>query len=410
MTDTAFAAVELAPKDPILGVTESFKADTRPGKTNLGVGVYTDENGKIPLLGSVRSAEKLVYESAMPRGYLPIDGLNGYLEQVQFLLFGEGSKVLQDGRVATFESLGGTGALKVGADFLHRLLPNARALISNPSWENHRAIFEFAGFEVAQYDYYAPAKHDVDLAGMLASLRAANEGDVVVLHVCCHNPTGVDLNEAQWREVAAVCAERHLMPFLDMAYQGFAEGIQEDSVALRVFVEAGLSLLVSSSFSKSFSLYGERVGALSIVTQSADETKRVTSQVKRVIRSNYSNPPTHGASVVAAILATPALRAQWEQELGHMRTRIKAMREGLVSRLDALMEQHGIKRSFAFIAAQRGMFSFSGLTAEQVAHMQEHAGIYAISSGRICLAAVNDQNIDAVAQAMANAIVALPQA
>lgn len=406
MTASTFASIELAPKDPILGVTEAFKADTRAGKTNLGVGVYNDENGKLPLLESVKKAEDIVVSRSMPRGYQPIEGLNGYLEQVQFLLFGEHSEPLKSGRVATFETLGGTGALKVGADFLRRFAPQARVHISRPSWENHRAIFEFAGFEVAEYAYYKPDTHGLDLEGMLASLNQADAGDVVVLHVCCHNPTGVDLSEAQWKQVAKACQDRGLMPFLDMAYQGFAEGSNEDAAALRVFTDAGLSLLVANSFSKSFSLYGERVGALSILTQSPDEVIRVVSQVKRVIRSNYSNPPTHGASIVATILASPELRNTWDQELAQMRARIKAMREGLVSRLNAKMKEHGIKRDFSFIAKQRGMFSFSGLTAEQVDHMQANASIYAIQSGRICLAAINDKNIDNIATAMANAIVA----
>lgn len=406
MTASTFASVELAPRDPILGVTEAFKADQRPGKTNLGVGVYIDENGKIPLLPSVRQAEEIVVARKMPHGYQPIEGFTGYLEQVQALLFGADSELLKAGRVATFETLGGTGALKVGADSIRRFLPTAKALISQPSWENHRAIFEYAGFEVQEYGYYDSTTHGLNLPAMLGSLRNATPGDVVVLHVCCHNPTGVDLTEQQWREVAAVCKERGLLPFLDMAYQGFAQGTVEDAVALRVFIETGLNLMVANSFSKSFSLYGERVGALSVVTHSADEAQRVTSQIKRVIRANYSNPPTFGGALVATVLATPALREMWAQELAHMRVRIKSMRDGLVMRLNQAMIANKIDRNFDFIGEQRGMFSFSGLTPEQVQHMQDNAGIYAIRSGRICLAAVSEQNIDHVAKAIADAIVA----
>lgn len=404
MKSSPFASIELAPRDPIIGVTETFKADTRAGKTNLGVGVYTDELGKVPLLDSVRTAEALVVGRQMPKGYQPIEGLNGYLEQVQTLLLGADSPLIAAGRVATFETLGGTGALKIGADFLRRAAPNAKVLISRPSWENHRAVFEFAHFEVQEYDYYNAETHGLDLQGMLKSLSNAQAGDIAVLHVCCHNPTGVDLSEAEWAQVAKVCDERALIPFLDMAYQGFSQGIDQDAVALRVFVDAGLNLLVANSFSKSFSLYGERVGALSIVTASADEKARVVSRVKQVIRTNYSNPPTHGGSIVATILASADLRSQWESELAHMRSRIKSMREGLVSRLNAKMQEHGIDRDFSFITEQRGMFSYSGLSTAQVHHMREHAGIYAIDSGRICLAAVNDDNIDNVASAMADAI------
>lgn len=404
MNSSPFASIELAPRDPIIGVTEAFKADARAGKTNLGVGVYTDEFGKVPLLNCVSTAEALVVGRQMPKGYQPIEGLNGYLEQVQTLLLGADSPLIAAGRVATFETLGGTGALKIGADFLRRAAPNAKVLISSPSWENHQAVFEFAHFEVAEYDYYNPETHGLDLPAMLESLSKAQAGDIAVLHVCCHNPTGVDLSEAQWAQVAKICQERALIPFLDMAYQGFSQGIDQDAVALRIFVEAGLNLLVANSFSKSFSLYGERVGALSIVTANADEKSRVVSQVKRVIRTNYSNPPTHGGSIVATILASADLRAQWESELAHMRSRIKSMREGLVSRLNAKMLELGIDRDFSFIAKQRGMFSYSGLTTAQVHYMREHAGIYAIDSGRICLAAVNDDNIDNVASAMAEAI------
>ena len=397
MTQTLFAAVELAPRDPILGLTEAFNADTRATKVNLGVGVYYDDNGKIPLLGAVREAEKVRLEGAPARGYLPIEGVPAYNAAVQKLLFGSDSPLLADGRVATFEALGGTGGLKIGADFLKRLQPGAKVWISDPSWENHRALFEAAGFQVNNYPYYDATSHGVNIDALLACLNSLPANDIVVLHACCHNPTGVDLDDAQWARILAVVRDRGLIAFLDCAYQGFGDGIEADASALRLFGASGLSFFVSSSFSKSFSLYGERVGALSVVTAERDETARVISQVKRVIRTNYSNPPTHGASVVAAVLATPALRQQWETELAGMRERIREMRTSLVAKL----QSRGVARDFSFVARQRGMFSYSGLTAAQVERLRAEYGIYAVSTGRICLAALNSRNIDYVADAMA---------
>ena len=397
MTQTLFAAVELAPRDPILGLTEAFNADTRANKVNLGVGVYYDDNGKIPLLGAVREAEKVRLEGAPARGYLPIEGVPAYNAAVQKLLFGSDSPLLTDGRVATFEALGGTGGLKIGADFLKRLQPGAKVWISDPSWENHRALFEAAGFQVNNYPYYDAASHGVNIDALLACLNSLPANDIVVLHACCHNPTGVDLDDAQWARILAAVRDRGLIAFLDCAYQGFGDGIEADASALRLFGASGLSFFVSSSFSKSFSLYGERVGALSVVTADRDETARVISQVKRVIRTNYSNPPTHGASVVAAVLATPALRQQWETELAGMRERIREMRTSLVAKL----QSRGVARDFSFVARQRGMFSYSGLTAAQVERLRAEYGIYAVSTGRICLAALNSRNIDYVADAMA---------
>ncbi|HQD84034.1 MAG TPA: amino acid aminotransferase [Quisquiliibacterium sp.] len=397
MSQSMFAAVELAPRDPILGLTEAFNADTRPTKVNLGVGVYYDDGGKIPLLGAVREAERLRLEAAPARGYLPIEGIPGYNTAVQQLLFGAGSPLLAAGRVATFETLGGTGGLKVGADFLKRLYPNAGLWISDPSWENHRALFEAAGFKVSNYPYYDAQTHGVKFDEMLACLNGLPADSIVVLHACCHNPTGVDLDRAQWVRVVEAVRARGLIAFLDCAYQGFGDGIDEDATALRLFGESGLSFFVSSSFSKSFSLYGERCGALSIVTADKDETARVVSQVKRVIRTNYSNPPTHGAAVVAAVLSTPALRKQWEDELAGMRDRIRAMRTALVDKL----KQKGVTRDFSFVTRQRGMFSYSGLTSAQVDRLRDEYGIYAVSTGRICLAALNSRNIDYVADAIA---------
>lgn len=397
MSQTLFASVEMAPRDPILGLTEAYNADTRTTKVNLGVGVYYDDDGRIPLLAAVREAEKARLESAPARGYLPIEGIPGYNAAVQQLLFGADSPLLAAGRVATFEALGGTGGLKIGADFLKRLQPNAEVWISDPSWENHRALFEAAGFKVNNYPYYDAASHGVNFDAMLACLNGLPANSIVVLHACCHNPTGVDLTAEQWPRVVEAVRARGLIAFLDCAYQGFGDGIEADATALRLFGASGLDFLVSSSFSKSFSLYGERVGALSIVTESKEEAARVTSQVKRVIRTNYSNPPTHGAAVVAAVLSTPALRQLWEKELGEMRERIRAMRTGLVEKLKAA----GVERDFSFVTRQRGMFSYSGLTSAQVDRLREEYGIYAVSTGRICLAALNSRNLDYVAGAIA---------
>jgi aromatic-amino-acid transaminase len=394
---TLFSAVELAPRDPILGLNEAFGADARPDKVNLGVGVYYDANGHVPLLRAVREAEKARLEAQLPRGYLPIDGIALYDAAVQKLLFGAGSPLLAERRVVTAQALGGTGALKIGADFLHRLNPSVPVAISNPSWENHRALFEGAGFQVVEYPYYDPATHGVDAEGMLGGLAKLPKGAVVVLHACCHNPTGVDLGTDDWKRVIDSVREHGLVPFLDIAYQGFGDGIEADAIAVRLFAEARVPFFVASSFSKSFSLYGERVGALSIVTDSHDEAMRVQSQLKRVIRTNYSNPPTHGAAVVAAVLNHEDLRATWEAELGEMRERIRTMRRGLTQRLAA----HG---DFGFIEAQRGMFSYSGLSSAQVDRLRTEFGIYAVGTGRICVAALNDGNLDRVAEAIARVL------
>ncbi|WP_314410864.1 amino acid aminotransferase [Pseudomonas kuykendallii] len=395
-----FSAVEMAPRDPILGLNEAFNADTRSTKVNLGVGVYTNEEGRIPLLRAVAEAEKARIAAHAPRGYLPIDGIAAYDKAVQKMLFGADSSLLAEGRVVTAQALGGTGALKVGADFIKRLLPDAVVAISDPSWENHRALFESAGFPVQNYRYYDAASHGVDRAGLLADLKALPARSVIVLHACCHNPTGVDLQPEDWKAVLEVLREREHVPFLDIAYQGFGDGIDQDAEAVRLFAESGLAFFVSSSFSKSFSLYGERVGALSIVTGTKDEAARVLSQLKRVIRTNYSNPPTHGASVVAAVLDSPELRALWEEELGEMRERIRGMRVALVDQLGAL----GATRDFSFVARQRGMFSYSGLTSEQVERLRSEFGIYAVGTGRICVAALNHGNLGAVTQAIAKVL------
>ncbi|UVE19048.1 aspartate/tyrosine/aromatic aminotransferase [Pseudomonas sp. LS44] len=391
-----FSAVEMAPRDPILGLNEAFNADTRTTKVNLGVGVYYNEEGRIPLLRAVAEAEKARLAAHAPRGYLPIEGITAYDQAVQKLLFGAESALIREGRVITAQALGGTGALKVGADFLKRLLPDAVVAISDPSWENHRALFESAGFPVQNYRYYDAATHGVNRAGLLEDIKALPARSIVVLHACCHNPTGVDLQLDDWKAILEVLREREHVPFLDIAYQGFGDGIEQDAEAVRLFADSGLSFFVSSSFSKSFSLYGERVGALSIVTGSKAETNNVLSQVKRVIRTNYSNPPTHGATVVASVLNSPELRAMWEAELGEMRDRIRSMRLAMVEQLAA----QGTKRDFSFVARQRGMFSYSGLTPAQVEQLKNEFGIYAVSTGRICVAALNTNNLSAVTNAI----------
>ena len=397
MPASALARVELAPRDPILGLTEAFNADTNPKKVNLGVGVYQDDNGEVPLLECVRRAEHDMTEKAASRSYLPIDGLASYDREVQKLLLGADSPLIAAGRAITVQALGGTGGLKLGADFLKRLTPNSEVWISDPSWENHRALFEAAGFTVKNYAYYDAATHGLNFAGMLAALRQLPAGAIVVLHACCHNPTGVDLSLEQWREVMAIVKSQSLMPFLDIAYQGFGDGLDADGAVVREFAKLEIAVFISSSFSKSFSLYGERVGGLAILTASKEESDRVLSQMKRIIRTNYSSPPTHGGQIVATALANPESRALWEQELGAMRDRIKQMRQGLVDRLHARIK--GV--DFSFVVRQRGMFSYSGLTKDQVLKLRSEYGIYAIDSGRICVAALNTRNLDYVADSIA---------
>ncbi|HEX6829872.1 MAG TPA: amino acid aminotransferase [Burkholderiales bacterium] len=401
MTASPFASVELAPRDPILGVTETFNADANPVKVNLGVGVYYDDGGKVPVLECVRRAEQKLAETVRSRSYLPIDGIPAYNKAVQEVLLGAGHDAVKSGRAVTVQALGGTGGLKLGADFLRRFNPGAQVWISDPSWENHRALFEYAGFTVNAYPYYDAATRGLNFGGMIQALQAIPGGSVVVLHACCHNPTGVDLAPEQWDQVVATVKSRGLVPFLDIAYQGFADGLDADGVVVRRFAEACPAVFVSSSFSKSLSLYGERVGALSIVTGGADEAARVLSQLKRVIRTNYSNPPTHSGQAVTSVLTTPELRQLWEQELGQMRERIKLMRRQLVDRIRAQRADF----DFSFVIRQRGMFSYTGLSREQVIRLQKEYGIYAVDTGRICIAALNSRNIDHVAKAIAAVLV-----
>ena len=394
------SAVELAPRDPILGVTDAFIADPNPNKVNLGVGVYYDDAGKLPLLECVKRAEREMTDKGSPRGYLPIDGLPAYDKAVQRLLFGEDSEVVASGRALTVQALGGTGGLKIGADFLRRFAPGAQVWISDPSWENHRALFEGAGFTVHNYAYYDSSSQALNFPGMIGALERIPPGSVVVLHACCHNPTGADPTAEEWTRIIEVVRSRALVPFLDIAYQGFGDNIGADGSVVRDFAATPGPLFVSNSFSKSFSLYGERVGALSVVATSTDEASRVLSQVKRVVRANYSNPPTHGGMIVSTVLGTPELRSLWDSELAGMRERIKLMRATLVQRLGTRMPG----RDFGYMLRQRGMFSYSGLSKGAVQRLREEFGIYAVDTGRICVAALNSRNVDYVADAIAQVI------
>lgn len=395
-----FQSVEMAPRDPILGLNEQFNADANPQKVNLGVGVYYDDSGKLPLLQCVQRAEKQMMEAPKARGYLPIDGIAAYDQAVRNLVFGAESEPVKAGRIATVQALGGTGGLKIGADFLRKVNPGAKVLISDPSWENHRALFSQAGFTVETYPYYNAARRGIDFDGMLTALNMAPEGTVVVLHACCHNPTGYDITAEQWDQVIATTKAKKLVPFLDMAYQGFGTGIAEDGAVIGKFVASGQDFFVATSFSKSFSLYGERVGALSVLCGDKDEAHRVLSQLKIMIRTNYSNPPIHGATVVTTVLSDPELRALWEKELGEMRLRIKQMRLALVEKLKA----SGVKEDMGFITTQIGMFSYSGLSKDQMVRLRNEFGVYGTDTGRMCVAALNSRNIDYVCQSIAKVL------
>ncbi len=395
-----FAHIQQAPPDPIIGLTEAFNNDTNPAKVNLGVGVYQDANGKVPVLNVVREAEKRWHEQEATKSYFGIDGVPAYIKEVQKLLLGSDSQVLAEGRAVTVQGVGGTGSLKIGADFLRRFLPDAELWISSPSWENHQMLFEAAGFKVNSYPYYDAETHGLNFNGMLETLKSLPANSIVVLHTCCHNPTGVDLSEDQWRLVVDVVKQAKLVPFLDFAYQGFGDGLESDAFAVRLFAEAGIQCLIASSFSKSFALYRERVGALTILTESAEESKRVLSQTKRVIRTNYSSPPSHGAQIVALVLADPELRQQWEAELTEMRERIQSMRGKFV----AMLREKGVEQDFSFIQNQRGMFSYSGLSPEAVKTLREKNSLYIVGSGRICVAAMNDKNIGGICEAIADVV------
>ena len=392
--------IEAAPADSILGLTEAFRNDPNPQKVNLGVGVYKDEAGKTPILDCVKAAEKVLLERESTKSYLPISGDPLYAAEVQKLLFGENGEVIASGRAATAHAPGGTGALRVGGDLLKKFYPNAKVWISKPTWANHKGVFQTAGFALAEYAYYNPATRAVDFEAMVASLEGIPAGDVVLLHACCHNPSGVDLSNDQWRKVAAIGKAKGWIPFLDFAYQGFGEGLAEDRFGIEVFAATGVDFFVASSFSKNFGLYNERTGALTIVSPTKAEAAVAMSHLKTTIRVIYSNPPAHGGLVVATILSTPALRAQWLEELSAMRNRIKAMRVALVEGL----ADRKVKGDFSSIISQRGMFSFSGLSDEVVQWLRTNKAIYVVAGGRINLAGLTQANIGYVCDAIAEAM------
>ena len=392
-----FQHVDAYPGDPILTLVETFHKDPREQKVNLGIGLYYDEQGRIPLLGSVRKAEIARAANPLPRPYLPMEGAANYREAVQKLLFGADHAAVQAKRIATIQTIGGSGALKVGADLLKRYFPNSEVWVSNPTWDNHRSIFEGAGFKVHDYPYYDAATGGVRFDAMLALLQTMPAQSVVLLHPCCHNPTGVDLSQPQWQQVIEVVKARQLIPFMDIAYQGFGDSLEEDAYAIRAMTDAGVSFCVSNSFSKNLSFYGERCGGLSIVCQSAEEAERVLGQMKFTVRRNYSSPPTHGGQITAAVMNDAALYQEWVGEVSEMRERIKAMRQKLFEVLSARLPG----RDFSYFIKQRGMFSYTGLTPQQVDRLREEFAIYLVKSGRMCVAGLNSRNIDYVASAMA---------
>jgi aromatic-amino-acid transaminase len=392
-----FEHVEAYPGDPILSLNEAFQKDPRPGKINLSIGIYFDNEGRIPMLDSVRQAELQVVAEAGARPYLPMEGAANFRQAVAELLFGADSSALKAGRVATIQGVGSSGGLKVGADFIKRYFPSAAVFVSDPTWDNHRAVFEGAGLEVRTYPYYDAGTGGLRFAEMLEALRALPARSVVLLHACCHNPTGVDLTPLQWDELIPVLKERELLPFLDLAYQGYGDGLTEDAFAIRALADAGVPFMVANSFSKNMGLYGERCGALSVVCADADEAGRVLGQLKFTIRRNYSNPPAHGGQIVARVLTDAKLRTLWEGEVEEMRERILAMRNALFDVLSAKLPG----RDFRYFLTQRGMFSYTGLSAAQVDRLKDEFGVYLVRSGRICVAGLNNGNVEATANAIA---------
>jgi aromatic-amino-acid transaminase len=383
--------------DPILSLNEAFQKDPRPHKVNLSIGIYFDEDGRVPVLQCVRDAEAQMLAESGPKAYLPIEGAADTRRAVQELLLGADHEALRSGRVATLQTVGSSGGLKVGADFLKRWLPGSAVWVSDPTWDNHRAMFEGAGMAVDAYPYYDPATGGVRFEEMLECLRALPPHSVVLLHACCHNPTGVDLSRTQWEQLIPVLRERQLLPYLDLAYQGYGDGLAEDAFAVRALAAAGATFFVTNSFSKSMSVYGERAGALSVVCASADEAELVLGQLKATVRRNYSNPPLHAAGIVARVLTDRVLRAAWESDVAAMRQRILAMRQ----RLHAVLSAKLPGRDLGHFLRQRGMFSYTGLSAAQVDHLREEFGVYLIRSGRMCVAGLNAGNIERAAEAIA---------
>ncbi|ALS66478.1 aromatic amino acid transaminase [Pandoraea apista] len=395
-----FSHVDAYPGDPILGLNEAFGRDPRQRKVNLSIGIYFDDDGRLPVMQAVRDAESAVLTDIGPRPYLPMAGTQTYRDAVQALVFGEANAARREQRIATLQTLGGGGALRVGADFLKRYFPESTVWISDPSWDNHRVVFESAGFPVQSYPYYDDATGGLRFDAMLETLSSLPPRSIVLLHACCHNPTGVDLTPAQWQTLIPVLHERGLIAFVDMAYQGFGDGLDADAFAVRALTDAGVPTVVANSFSKNFSLYGERCGALSVVCASADEASRVFGQLTGTVRANYSNPPTHGARLVAQVLTTPALRRAWEDELDGMRTRIATMRAQIHARLAAHVSAEKLSRYLA----QRGMFTYTGLSAAQADALRETHGVYLLRSGRMCVAGLNTRNVDTVAHAIAQVL------
>ena len=386
--------------DPILTLNEAFGHDPRPDKINLSIGIYFDDAGRLPVLRAARVAESAMLQHIGARPYQPMEGAANYRQAVQHLLFGPGHEAVTSGRIATLQTLGGSGGLKVGGDFLKRYFPNSQVWVSDPSWDNHRAMFEGAGFEVGTYPYYDPATGGLRFDAMLAALRRLPEHSIVLLHACCHNPTGVDLTAAQWAELIPVISSQRLLPYVDIAYQGFGDGIEADAFAVRALADAGISFLCANSFSKSFSLYGERCGVLSVVCPERAQAELVMGQLRATIRKNYSSPPTHGGQIVARVLQTPALRADWAAELDTMRLRIAAMRRALHGVLAARLPG----RDFSYFLTQRGMFSYTGLSAAQVDRLREEHAVYLVRSGRMCVAGLNGGNVERTAQAFATVL------
>ncbi|TKC88822.1 aspartate/tyrosine/aromatic aminotransferase [Trinickia terrae] len=395
-----FEHIPAYPGDPILSLNEDFQHDPRQNKVNLSIGIYFDDAGVLPVMGAVREAETAMLGSIGARPYLPMTGYPQYRDAAQALVFGAASEARASGRIATLQTIGGSGALKVGADFLKRYFPTSQLWLSDPSWENHRVVFESAGITVNTYPYYDEHSGGLRFDEMLDAIKGLPPQSIVLLHACCHNPTGVDLNDSQWMELVPVLQQRKLIAFVDMAYQGFGAGLDEDAACVRLLTAAGVPLIVANSFSKNFSLYGERCGALSVVCESADEAKRVLGQLASRVRANYSNPPTHGARVVASVLNAPALRASWEQELSAMRERILAMRKAIYDGLNGHVEDRLLTRYLA----QRGMFTYTGLTEAQVEHLREDQGVYLLRSGRMCVAGLNERNVGYVASAIASVV------
>ena len=386
--------------DPILTLNETFGRDPRPHKINLSIGIYFDDAGKLPVMGAVREAESAMLQTIGARPYQPMEGAVNYRQAVQHLLFGATHEAVTSGRIATVQTIGGSGGLKVGGDFLKRYFPDSQVWVSDPTWDNHRAMFEGAGFTVNTYPYYDGATGGLRFEAMLTAFKALPEHSIVLMHACCHNPTGVDLKAAQWAELIPVIRARKLIPYVDIAYQGFGDGIDEDAFAIRALADAGIAFFCASSFSKSFSLYGERCGGLSVVCPNAAEAELVLGQLRATVRKNYSSPPTHGGQIVARVLQTPALRAKWAAELDAMRDRIRAMRH----RLHAVLSAKLPGRDFDYFITQRGMFSYTGLSPQQADRLREEHAVYVLRSGRICVAGLNSANVEATAVAMATVL------